>query len=63
MEALIRKSNGVRLCKIDVPTWESPVARANSIRVLPTLWLYDGDRLVSRDTGQVMSKLMGRAKE
>ena len=57
MEALIRERGTVRLRKIDVATWGSPVSKQFGIRRLPTLRLYDGTRLVSGNTTNVIRTL------
>jgi hypothetical protein len=57
LEALIRKRGTVRLRKIDVATWGSPVSKQFGIRRLPTLRLYDGTKLVSEDTTNVIQTL------
>lgn len=62
MEALIRKLDGVRLRRIEVEAWESPVAVENGIRSLPTLWLYDGHDRVSTDARDVLQRLVQRAQ-
>jgi len=45
----------VRLRRIDIDSWDSAVARDHDIRRLPALILYDGERVVSRDTSQIMN--------
>ncbi len=57
MEAIIRKRGTVRLRKIDVVSWDSEVSKQFGIRRLPTLRLYDGTRLVSEDTRDVVRTL------
>ncbi len=57
MEAIIRKRGTVRLRKIDVVSWDSEVSQQFGIRRLPTLRLYDGTRLVSEDTRDVVRTL------
>ena len=57
METLIRERGTVRLRKIDVATWGSPVSKQFGIRRLPTLRLYDGTKLVSEDTTNVIQTL------
>ena len=57
MEALIRKRGTVRLRKIDVVGWKSEVSRQFRISSLPTLHLYDGNRLVSKNTNQILRAL------
>ena len=57
MEARIRELGTVRLRKIDVESWESPVATAHGIDRLPTLVLYDGKTVVSTDTREILAAL------
>jgi len=57
LEALIHRRGTVRLRKIDVVSWQSAVSRQFNIHRLPTLQLYDGTRLVSGDTRQVLRTL------
>ncbi|MBK8974984.1 MAG: thioredoxin family protein [Planctomycetes bacterium] len=60
MERLITRTGGIRLRRIDIDTWDSPVARQYGIRSLPTLWLYvDGERTAS-DPRAVLAKLAAR---
>ncbi len=59
---LVQRLDGVRLRRIDVPDWDCAVARSNSIRSLPTLWLYDGKRKLSGDVRDVMTRLLERAR-
>jgi hypothetical protein len=57
LEARIRQLGTIRLRKIDVASWQSEVARQFKIHRLPTLHLYDGTRLVTSDTGQILRTL------
>lgn len=57
LEALIRKNGTVRLRKIDVVRWGSPVCKQFNIHRLPALHLYDGTRLVSKEMGQIWQAL------
>lgn len=57
LEALVNQKATVRLRKIDIDEWSSPVARAHDIRRLPTLALYDGKRLVSKDPSRILTLL------
>lgn len=45
----------VRLRRIDIDSWDSAVAREHEIRRLPSLVLCEGTRVVSRDTGRIMT--------
>ena len=60
METLIRSMGTVRLRVVDVVSWDSQVAKQHGIRSLPSLWLYDGDDLVSDDAREVLEILQGR---
>jgi len=57
LERLADLKGNFRLLKIDVRDWDSPVATAHGIRSLPTLALYEGKRLVSKDTREVLAIL------
>jgi thioredoxin-like negative regulator of GroEL len=57
LEALVEAKEGTRLLKIDVDTWGSDVARQYGIRSLPTLWLYEGTELESRDSREIWERL------
>lgn len=60
MEDLANSRPDLRLRKIDIKKWGSPVARQHGIRRLPSLVLYEGDRLVSSDSQKVYTKIMSR---
>jgi hypothetical protein len=62
LEALIKKTDGVQLRKIDVPQGGSEAAAANGIRGVPTLWLYDGSKRVSTDAQDVMQRLASKTR-
>ena len=47
----------VRLVRVDIGNWNSPVAKQFGIRRLPTLWLYEGTQQVSQDTRGVLGQL------
>ncbi len=51
------KSSSVRLRKIDIHKWRSPVARQYRISRLPHLRLYEGKQLVTANQAEVMAKL------
>ena len=42
---------------IDIKSWSSEVARQHGIRRIPQLWLYDGGKLVSRDSDSTLEWL------
>jgi len=60
LEALARRDPDLRILRIDIGQWGSPVARQHGIRGLPTVWLYDGEDLVTRDTRQALGRLQPR---
>ena len=53
----MREKGNVRLRKIDIDDWSSPVARQYEIRSIPELRLYEGYKLVTKDTQKVMRSL------
>ncbi len=57
METLVSERDDLMLRKIDIVRWDSPVALQYRIDTLPTLYLYDGRELVSKDTDEVMRRL------
>ncbi len=57
MEGLAEETGDFVIRKIDIDKWSSAVARQHNIRRLPTLWLYDGDELVSKDTREILQVL------
>ena len=57
LEALARQHPKIKLRRIDIAEWGSPVARQCGIRSLPTIWLYEDSRLVTKDRDQVMTRL------
>ena len=57
MEALTRRRPDVRLRRIDVESWDSPVARHYRVRSLPLLWLYRDGVLVTRGTRDVIGEI------
>lgn len=56
VEALAQQKN-VRLRKIDIASWSSPVAKQFGIRSIPALWLYEGTERVSTDTRDVLNRV------
>ncbi len=57
MEARIQEKGTVRLLRVDIDTWGSPVAKQYGINRLPTVWFYEGTRKVSTDTRQSFNLL------
>ena len=57
MDRLARIKKNFRIVKIDIDKWGSPVAQQYEIRSLPSLWLYDGDTLMSEDKNEVIAFL------
>jgi hypothetical protein len=62
LEALVKKIDGVRLRKIDIPHGPSEVAAQNSISGVPTLWLYDGSKRVSTSAEDVLQRLAKKSR-
>lgn len=61
MEGLVKQAGTIRLRKIDINQWGSPVAEQHDIHRLPRLLLYDGTRLISDDTKRVLQMLKREA--
>ena len=57
MEALIEEKQNCVLRRIDIVRWGSDVARQFGIRSLPTLWLYDGQKRVTSDTRDALTRI------
>jgi len=57
LEALASSRTDLRLRRIDVKKWSSPVALQHVIKSLPALVLYKGDKLIAGDYRQVLGKL------
>ena len=57
MEDLAEETGDFVIRKVDIDKFGSDVARQYNIRRLPTLWLYDGDELVSKDTREILQTL------
>ncbi|MBL8898833.1 MAG: hypothetical protein JNM84_14435 [Planctomycetes bacterium] len=55
LEALVKERPFVRLRKIDVKSWDSPVARQHEIESLPQVWLYDGKERLTADRGRALA--------
>jgi hypothetical protein len=60
LEALARARPELQVLRIDIESWSSPVARQHSIQRLPTVWLFDGEREVTRDTRQALQRAQSR---
>ena len=58
----MRHLGTVRLRRINVASWESDVCRQHAIRRLPTLVLYEGQRVLSKDTREILGILQQAAK-
>ncbi|MGE0709829.1 MAG: thioredoxin family protein [Planctomycetota bacterium] len=54
VEALVNQRPDLRLLRIDIKTWRSPVARQFGIDRLPTVWLYQDGQRLSGDTRQAL---------
>lgn len=57
LEELVRARGTVRLRKIDIRDWDSPVARQHGIQSIPQLWLHDGRERASTDIGRILAAL------
>ena len=57
MAALAEQHPQVKLRRVDVGDWQSPVALQYGIRQLPTRWLYEDGELVSKDGREVAARL------
>lgn len=57
MEALAETHRMVKLRRIDIGSWDSPVADQYSIRRLPTVWLYIDGKLYSKELDAVAKRL------
>jgi hypothetical protein len=57
LAALVRRQPQLKLRRVDVVNWGSPVAEQYSIRCLPTLWLYENGSLASKDSDVVLTRL------
>ena len=57
LERLVLERGSVRLRKIDIRSWDSPVAQAFGIRSIPQLWLHEGTERVATDAREVLRRL------
>jgi hypothetical protein len=57
LEALAKRHPGVKLRIVDVGSWDSDAARQHQIQRLPTVWLFEGGELSSKDQAAVFAKL------
>ena len=57
LEGLVNEVDGARLLKIDIVKWGSPVAAQYDIRLLPTVWLFEGRKRVEVERRAVMARL------
>lgn len=57
LEALVKARGTVRLRRIDIRDWDSPVARQHGIQSIPQLWLHDGHERVSTNAGRILAAL------
>jgi len=53
LERLAKTKRNFRIVIVDIDKWGSPVASQHNIRSLPSLWLYDGTELKSKDSRKV----------
>lgn len=54
---MVEKNGNVRLRRVNVKSWGSAVSKQCKIRLLPTLWLYDGQTLVSKDRAEILKAI------
>lgn len=54
---LVNKTSNIRLRKINIGTWGSPVAERYGIKSLPALWLVDPDGRVSKSKAKILELL------
>ena len=57
LQAAIRERGNVRLRRVNIKDWDSPVARQYGIQSIPQLWLHDGTKRVSTDTMDVLRRI------
>lgn len=57
MEALANQHPQVKLRRVDIGQWSSPVAKQYGIDRLPTLWLYEDGELYSKDKDDIAARL------
>ena len=57
LQAAIRERGNVRLLRVNIRDWSSPVARQYGIQSIPQLWLHDGTERVATDTHDVMRRI------
>jgi thioredoxin 1 len=57
LEAAIRERGNVRLRRVNIADWSSPVARQFGIQSIPQLWLHDGTKRVATDTADVLRRI------
>ncbi|HEX6810910.1 MAG TPA: thioredoxin family protein [Planctomycetota bacterium] len=57
LAALATQHAQVKLRRVDIVSWDSPVAAQFSIRQLPTIWLYEDGELYSKDRTKVTARL------
>lgn len=57
MEALAKLRDDVRLRIVDIKSWDSDVARQHDIRRLPSLWMYENGKLLSKVSKEVIEKI------
>ena len=55
----MKKNGRVRLVRINIKRWDSPVARQFGISRIPALWLYEGTERKATSTNAVLAALKG----
>ncbi|MDH3591853.1 MAG: thioredoxin family protein [Planctomycetota bacterium] len=54
LEEIVKLKGNLRLRKIEIPRGPSDVGKQYSITSVPTLWLYEGDKLIANQTREVL---------
>jgi hypothetical protein len=57
LEALVNKTDGVSLRRVDIVSWDSAVARKYKIRSIPHLMLFDRGKLIAEGGPELLSQI------
>ena len=57
LEAYVKSKGTIRLRRIDIQSWGSPVARQFDVGGIPALRLYDGRELLEDDRDEILEIL------
>jgi hypothetical protein len=60
LEALVKDTEDLHLRRVDIDSWQSPVARQHRIARLPYLQMYEGGRLIADGTDAVLGRARPR---